>query len=92
MKLKEQAPQVVQSVFEMVTKYFPKLCLNMGRKDIPKTTNPVERAIGEFEERYHLAKGFTSFYHAQFFLRAFRIYSGFASYASDLSEDEAVFS
>jgi len=44
------------------------------RKDIPKTTNPVERAIGEFEDRYHLNKGFTSFYYAQFFIKAYQIY------------------
>ena len=43
-------------------------------KDIPKTTNPVERAIGEFEERYQLTKGFTSFYYTQFFIKAYQIY------------------
>ena len=74
MQLKEQAPEAVRSVFKAVTKYFPKFCLVVGRKDIPKTTNPVERAIGEFEERYQLTRGFTSFYHAQFFLKAFQIY------------------
>ena len=34
----------------------------------------VERAIGEFEERYHITKGFISFYHARFYLKAFQIY------------------
>lgn len=51
-KLREQAPAAVQGVFEMVEKYYPKLYQSVLRKDIPKTTNPVERAIGEFEERY----------------------------------------
>lgn len=74
MSLKEQAPEAVSSVFDMVQKYYPKLCLLVTRKDIPTTTNPVERAIGEFEERYHITKGFTSFYYAQFFLKAFQVY------------------
>ena len=46
----------------------------MGHKGIPRTTNPVERAIGELEERYQLTKGFTSFYFAQFFIKAFQMY------------------
>jgi len=74
MSLKEKAPEAVSSVFDMVQKYYPKLCLLVTRKDIPKTTNPVERAIGEFEELYHITKSFTSFYHAQFFLKAFQVY------------------
>ena len=74
MSLKEQAPEAVYRVFDMVQKYYPKLCLVVTRKDIPKTTNPVERAIGEFEERYHITKGFTSFSYAQFFLKAFQVY------------------
>ena len=74
MKLKDQTPQEVAGLFEMLGRYYPKLCRSISRTDIPATTNAVERAIGEFEERYHLTKGFTSFYHAQFFLRAFRIY------------------
>ena len=74
MKLKEQAPQAVGPVFKMMEKYFPKFCQTVGRKGIPKTTNPVERAIGELEEKYQLTKGFSSFYHAQFFLKAFQIY------------------
>ncbi len=74
MQLREQAPEAVLGVFDMLHKYYPKLCLSVQRKDIPKTTNPVERAIGEFEERYQLTKGFTSFYHAQFFIKAYQIY------------------
>jgi transposase-like protein len=74
MKLREQAPNSVSGVFDMLKKYYPKLCLSVQRKDIPKTTNPVERAIGEFEERYQLTKGFTSFYYAQFFIKAYQIY------------------
>ena len=74
MSLKEKAPQAVSSVFDMVQKYYPKLCLLVTCPDIPKTTNSVERAIGEFEERYHISKGFTSFYYAQFFLKAFQVY------------------
>ncbi len=58
----------------MLQKYNPKLCQSVLRKDIPKTTNPVERAITEFEERYRLRKSFTSFYHAQFFIKAYQIY------------------
>ena len=46
----------------------------MGPKGIPKTTNSLERAIGELEKRYQLAKGFTSFYFAQFFIKAFQMY------------------
>ena len=34
----------------------------------------VEREIGEFEERYQLIKGFTSFYYAQFYIKAYQIY------------------
>ena len=67
-------PDSVSRVFDMLQKYYPKLCLSVLRKDIPKTTNPVERAIGEFEERYHLTKGFSSFYFAQFFIKAHQIY------------------
>ena len=58
----------------MVEKYFPKLCQSVLRKHIPKTTNPAELAIGGFEKRYHLIKGFTSFYYAQFLLKAFQVY------------------
>ena len=74
MKLREQAPDSVSGVFDMLKKYYPKLRLSVLRKDIPRTTNPVERAIGEFEERYQLTKGFTSFYYAQFFIKAYQIY------------------
>jgi len=74
MRLREQAPDSVSGVFDMLEKYYPKLCLSVLRKDIPKTTNPVERAIGEFEERYQLTKGFSSFYCAQFFIKAHQIY------------------
>ncbi len=74
MQLREQAPDSVSGVFDMLEKYYPKLCLSVLRKDIPKTTNPVERAIGEFEERYQLTKGFSSFYCAQFFIKAYQIY------------------
>jgi transposase-like protein len=73
MSLKGKAPETVSSVFDMVQKYYPKLCLTVTCTDIPKTTNPVERAIGEFEEHYHITKGFTSFYYAQFFLKAFQV-------------------
>jgi len=74
MKLRDRAPAAVSGVFNMLHKYYPKLCQSVLRKDIPKTTNPVERAIAEFEERYQLTKGFTSFYHAQFFIKAYQIY------------------
>jgi len=74
MKLRKQAPDSVSGVFDMLEKYYPKLCLSVLRKDIPSTTNPVERAIGELEERYQLTKGFTSFHYAQFFIRAYQIH------------------
>jgi transposase-like protein len=74
MKLRDRAPTAVSGVFDMLQKYYPKLCQSVLRKDIPTTTNPVERAIAEFEERYQLTKGFTSFYHAQFFIKAYQIY------------------
>ena len=74
MSLQEQVPEAVHKVFAMVRKYYPKLCLMVTRKVIPKTTNPVERAFGEFEERYHITKGFTSLYYAHFFLKAFQMY------------------
>ena len=74
MRLREQSPESVLGVFDMLQKYYPKLCHIVVRKDIPKTTNPVERAIGEFEERYHLTKGFSSFYYAQFYLKAYQVY------------------
>jgi len=74
MRLREQSPKSVLGVFDMLQKYYPKLCQSVLRKDIPKNTNPVERAIAEFEERYQLTKGFTSFYHAQFFIKAYQIY------------------
>ncbi len=44
MKPKEQSPDAVHPVFEMIEKYFPKFCQIVGRKCIPKTTNPVKRA------------------------------------------------
>ncbi len=74
MRLREQSPESVLGVFDMLQKYYPKLCQIVLRNDIPKTTNPGERAIGEFEERYQLTKGFNSFYYAQFFLKAYRVY------------------
>ena len=74
MQLREQAPDSVSGVFDMLHKYYPKLCLSVLRKDIPKTTNPAERAIGELEERYQLTKGFTSFYYCQFFIKAHQIH------------------
>jgi len=74
MRLKEQAPKSVSGVFDMLKRYYPRLCLSVLDKDIPKTTNSVERAIWEFEERYQLTKGFTSFYYSQFFIKAFQIY------------------
>jgi transposase-like protein/transposase len=74
MRLRGEAPGAVAGVFDMLQKYYPKLYQSVLRKDIPKTTNAVERAIGEFEERYQLTKGFTSFYYAQFFLKAYQVY------------------
>jgi len=74
MQLRPQAPEEVQGVFEMLSKYYSKLYDSVLHKDLPATTNPVERAIGELEELYHSTKGFTSFYHAQFFLKAFQTY------------------
>ena len=74
MRLRDEAPEAVAGVFNMLQKYYPKLYQSVLRKDIPKTTNAVERAIGEFAERYQLTKGFSSFYYAQFFLKAFQIY------------------
>jgi len=56
MKPKEQSPDAVHPVFEMIEKYFPKFCQIVGRKCIPKTTNPVKRAIGELKDRYQLTK------------------------------------
>lgn len=74
LRLRHAAPQATSAVFDMVERYYPKLCQSVLRKDIPRTTNAVERAIGEFEDRYHLTKGFSSFYNAQFFLKAFQTY------------------
>ena len=74
LKLKASAPAEVSAVFSMLEKYYPKLCQAVSRNDISKTTNPAERAIGEFEERYQLTKGFTSFYYAQFFIKAYQVY------------------
>jgi len=74
MRLKEQAPESVASVFNMLRKFYPKLCQSVTLKKVPKTTNAAERAIGELEERYQLTKGFTSFYSAQFFIKTYQIY------------------
>jgi len=74
MQLKDRAPKAVQSVFDMVQKYYPKLCQLVVNRDLPRTTNAVERAISELEYCYHHTKGFSSFYHAQFFLKAFQVY------------------
>ena len=71
---RSKAPQGVEGVFQMLEGYYPKLRDAVPRADLPRTTNAAERAIGEFEERYHLTKGFTSFYYAQFFIKAFQIY------------------
>ena len=71
--LVEKNPYVGGRVAQF-NQYFPKLCQSVLRKDNPKTTNPVERGIGEFEERYLLTKGFTSFYYTQFFIKAYQIY------------------
>jgi hypothetical protein len=68
MRWRGKAPEAVEVVFQMLETYYPKLCDAVLRADLPRTTNPAERAIGEFEERYHVSKGFTSFYHAQFFV------------------------
>lgn len=72
--LEEEAPEGAAGVFTMLKKFYPKLYQSAIRKDIPKTTNAVERAIGEFEEKYHLTKGFTSFYFARFFIKSYQIY------------------
>lgn len=72
--LKSKAPVRVYCLFDMLKGYFPKLCISVVNKEIPRTTNAVERTIGELEEKYHLTKGFTNFYFAQFFLKAFQIY------------------
>ena len=74
MRWRGKAPEAVEVVFQMLETYYPKLCGAVLRADLPRTTNPAERAIGEFEERYHVSKGFTSFYHAQFFIKAYQIY------------------
>ena len=58
----------------MLESYYPKLWDAVAQADLPRTTNAAERAIGELEERYHLTKGFTSFYYAQFFIKACQIY------------------
>ncbi len=73
-KLKEKVPERVYCLYDMLKKYFPKLCNTVTNKEIPKTTNSVERAIGEFEEKYHLMKGFTNFYYSIFYIKAFKIY------------------
>ena len=73
-KLKEKVPKRAHCLYKMLKKYFPKLCNTVTNNKLPKTTNSVERAIGEFEEKYHLMKGFTNFYFAQFFIRSFQIY------------------
>ncbi len=72
--LKAKVPESVLLLFDMLEKYYPKLYQSVIRKDIPKTTNPVERVIGEFEEKYHQTKGFTSFYYAKWFIKAFQVY------------------
>ena len=74
MELKDEAPEEAEGVFKMIEKFYPKLYQSVIRNDIPKSTNAVERAIGEFEEKYHLTKGFTSFYYAQFFIKAYQVY------------------
>jgi transposase-like protein len=75
--LREESPPEINNVFTMLSNYYPKLCKCIVRKDIPKTTNAVERAIGEFEEKYCLTKGFTSFYYARCFIKVFQIYYRF---------------
>lgn len=75
--LKKISPPEVQNVFKMMSKYYPKLIEATKRKEIPKTTNAVERAIGELEEKYQLTKGFTSFYYAKCFIKAFQVYYRF---------------
>ena len=74
MELREESPEGAEGVFKMLEKYYPKLYQSVIRKDIPKTTNAVERAIGEFEEKYQITKGFTSFYFARFFIKAYQVY------------------
>jgi transposase-like protein len=74
MRLQDKAPECVASVFKMLHRFYPKLCQSVILTNVPKTTNSVERAIGELEERYQLTKGFSSFYSAQFFIKAYQIY------------------
>ncbi len=74
MNLEGKAPECVTSVFRMLHRFYPKLCQSVILKNVPSTTNAVERVIGEFEERYQLTKGFSSFYSAQFFIKAYQIY------------------
>lgn len=74
LKLKPNAPHQLNGLFDMLNKYIPKLSKATARKDIPRTTNAVERAIGEFEEKYCLTKGFTSFYYARCFVKIFQVY------------------
>jgi transposase-like protein len=77
MKLRTDAPEKVDYLFTMLSKYFPKLCLAISNKKIVSSTNAVERVIGEIEEKYHSTKGFTNFYFARFFIKAFWIYYSF---------------
>ncbi len=77
LRLKPRVSNEVEKVFSMLNKYYPKLESSIMNKNIPKTTNAVERAIGEFEERYQLTKGFTSFYSARCFVKAFQAYYRF---------------
>ena len=72
--MKEKVPKRVYCLYRMLKKYFPKLCNTVTNKKIPRTTNSVERAIGEFEEKYHLMKGFTNFYYSTFYIKVFQIY------------------
>lgn len=76
-KIKEKTPKRVYCLFRLLKKYYPKLCISITNKKVSRTTNPVERAINEFEEKYHLTKGFTNFHFARFFLKAFQIYYRF---------------
>ena len=77
MCLQQNAPEEANSTFKMLEKYYPKLYNSFIVDDLQKTTNAVERAIGEFEEKYHTTKGFSSFHYANFFLKVFQVYYRF---------------
>jgi transposase-like protein len=72
-----QFPEYAQPVFNMLERYFPKLLYATQNPEIPLTTNSVERVIGEFDSKYQLIKGFSSFYSALCFLKVYQVYYRF---------------